>query len=129
MNWLEDRLYSYCKVNSRHSRLPFNIDDKRSLSNSIALHVRGKEYVNDKFIRSNYGLCGKKYYLDTLSLLTRDLRQKVYVFTDDPEFAYSYLCDIDNIEIVITGDPLSEIYILSLFKYIICSNSTFAFWC
>lgn len=128
ISWLEKKLYYYSRVKINQSFSSLNIVDRSCFPNSIALHLRGKEYVTDKNIRSNYGLCGIKYYDLTLAYLQRDISQKVYVFTDDPEFASLHLNTLPNIEIVTIGDPLVEMYLLSLFDFIISSNSTFSFW-
>ena len=98
------------------------IDDLTS-GKCIAIHLRGGDFVNKK-----YDLCDKKYYENALKSMDKEL--PLIIFTDDIKYAKEVFKEYKIKEYVSHGteNSITDMYMLSLAKNIIISNSTFSFW-
>lgn len=109
--------------------------------NSIAIHMRLGDYVNNKF----HGISTSDYYLDALTLLRKKLVfTNIIIFTDDTEnvktvyakfFEEIKYYDNLNYQIITSDskagsitDTISEFILMSMCRYIITANSTFSWW-
>lgn len=90
---------------------------------AIAVHVRGGDFNNKYF-----DLCDKNYYRSALKNFLNNL--PIYIFTDDIPFAKNKLAGMNIAGFISHGitESKKDMYMLSMSKYIILSNSTFAFW-
>ena len=106
---------------------------------SVSVHIRRGDYLDD-INRSIYGnICTDDYYRAALDCGLKGARTaKIYVFSDDSEYAGEYVSklagDRDNvasIEVVSINsgsDSLFDIYLMSLCDCNITANSTFSYW-
>ena len=90
----------------------------------IAVHVRGGDFLNGK----TFNLCGKKYYNKALSKFAE--KKPLYIFTDDSAYAQELLCDYKIAGIVSHSidESIKDMFMMSLAKNLVISNSTFSFW-
>lgn len=92
--------------------------------NSVACHIRLGDYT----ILQNHHLNLHKteYYSNALNQVEVD---KVVVFSDDIQTAKKLnLKSNKSISFVQTSSDIEDLYLMSLFKNIIISNSTFSWW-
>ncbi|WP_442587809.1 alpha-1,2-fucosyltransferase [Pedobacter sp. AW31-3R] len=100
--------------------------------NSISLHIRRCDYVNDPNTFSYHGICGLDYYEKCIEEIVKQVGDPhFFVFSDDPEWA------IDNLK---TGyfttfinhnnadNNFEDLRLMSLCKHNIIANSTFSWW-
>jgi hypothetical protein len=90
-----------------------------NFNNDFALHIRGTDFLNHpELINNNPSLILNKYII-----------KKIYVFTDDIAYANTILNQF-NFEIIFVANYhltiLQEFYLLSNFKNLIITNSTFS---
>lgn len=99
------------------------IENELINARAIAVHVRGGDFLTTKF-----NLCSIEYYREAIDKIKT--RLPLIVFTDDEKYASQLLHDYPIKKIVShpVDKSIIDLYMLSISKYIILSNSTFSFW-
>ena len=131
-------------------RIPGELRAKLVHPNSVAVHVRRKDYLDLPIFQ----VCDSAYYQDAM----REMRSYIpdarfYIFSDDPEWCRGHFTDSDT-EVVdsgpvaaitgrhshgaaetATGDrryeaanPLYDLHLMSLASHHIIANSTYSWW-
>lgn len=93
-------------------------------SSAIAVHVRRRDYAH-------MGLCTEEYYVGAISALREKYPEtQVLIFSDEPNYSEYFLRQYlkDNFQVVMTGDDVLDLYIMTLCEHMIMSNSTFSWW-
>ena len=100
-------------------------------SNSCAIHVRRGDYLLKEYAHL-FLIKDKEYYMQALEYLTKQTDiQKVYIFSNDIEWCRK---ELNLHKETVYGDELNglsdteELFLMSKFKNIIISNSTFSWW-
>lgn len=97
----------------------------------IALHVRRGDYFSSNNI-GVYGVCTEKYYQHAIDYVETKVqgKKKYFVFSDDISWVRSHLALPENVVIVPNYEvaQFSYIYLMSLCRINIISNSTFSWW-
>lgn len=103
-----------------------------SATNSVALHVRRGDYVNDESVRVVHGICSQEYYQACMRQIECAIgTPHYYVFSDEPQWAR------DNIKTAFprtivdhndSQDAIFDIKLMSLCKHNIIVNSSFSWW-
>ena len=99
--------------------------------NSVAIHVRRGDYLNS----DNYDLfgdiCTKGYFDKAIKLICSMVyNPHFFVFSDDINWVKSHL-NISNVTYItsnINSDSWKDMYLMSICKHNIISNSTFSWW-
>lgn len=120
----------YCVGIQPSHDLSFLFDSlNNTLSNKCILHIRGGDLIRSKTALAKYGKLTLDYYRSALDKLTTEELNKVYVYTDDPEYAQTLLNDYELLEYEIVSVSLKDtIKDILLCEYFISSNSTLSFW-
>jgi len=100
-------------------------------SESISLHIRRGDYVANDHTNSYHGVCSLDYYSNALNLALQGMKNpKIYIFTDDPEWAKAQnIWPVDYK--IISGLGLTDIqefHLMSSAKKNIIANSSFSWW-
>ncbi len=99
-------------------------------TNSVCLHMRYGDFLNERFINDLY-VCGEEYYQEGVRLACRDLKDPVfYVFTDEIERVEKFLFP-EGVNYVIVGDgnsALEDLQLMAQCKHFIIPNSTLSWW-
>lgn len=100
-------------------------------SYSTSIHVRRDDYL---LYNDIYNILDKDYYLKAIdSELSKNKHCVFYVFSDDIEWCKDAFKDVKNL-VFIKNDPnnkyssLYDLYLMSICKNNIISNSTFSWW-
>lgn len=104
------------------SKLKVNYSD--TIKNSVACHIRLGDYT----ILQNHHLNLHKtnYYTNALNKIEYD---NIVVFSDDIQTAKQIDLKSDkSISFIQTSSDIEDLYLMSLFRKIIISNSTFSWW-
>ena len=102
--------------------------------NSVALHIRRGDYVNNPATKKAHFICDLSYYQKAISLIKvklneKNLTPKFFVFSDDINWAKENFKSADFIFVSRPEflDP-EELILMSKAKHNIISNSSFSFW-
>jgi len=122
LSWVSTQIYSKFDQPMRDS------------SNSIGVHVRRGDYIENSKVRNLHGYCTDEYYLKSIErILELDSSVTGVVLSSDSFEKTSFLRE-NIIDLGLTVqelkklDPLETLKRLSISKYFIGSNSTFSWW-
>ena len=117
--------------------------EKIGKEESVFLHIRRSDYLDPSCIDRYRDICTESYYRSAFSyvkavhekrkregLVDQGASLKLYIFSDDPEYARETYQDL-GAEIVDWNQGKDSFYdcmLMSLCKYHICANSTFSMW-
>lgn len=104
-------------------------------TNSVAIHIRGGDYLEKDTLKEYGSICTKEYYLRAINAIKKPQfkTMKFFIFTNDIPYAKSLLDNhIPNHAIInnptFSNDPGFDLFLMSKCKFHIISNSTFAWW-
>lgn len=114
-------------IDSKHQSLLSRIDN----CNSVSVHVRRGDYVNDAKTKLAHYTFGLEYYQKAFEIVLEKIDSPVFfVFSDDIQWAKDNL-GLDT-EAVFVSNPemkdCEELIIMSRCKNNIIANSSFSFW-
>ena len=113
---------------SPRAPLPPIAEEIRKEKNSVAIHVRRGDYVNNEDVN----FIGIDYFIRAAEYMKKKLREPVFfVFSDDLNWARKNI-GLEKFEKVVFVDnvsPSSDMAVSSLAKNHIIINSTFVWWC
>jgi hypothetical protein len=103
-----------------------------ALQESVALHVRRKDYIDDPVTHSFHGNCTVEYYNRALGALrSRVALDHIFVFSDDISWAATHLSLGANVTFVNKDGRFSDVdefLIMACCHHFIIANSTFSWW-
>ncbi len=101
-------------------------------NNSIAIHVRRGDYINNSRVLDEYGACSISYYQKAITeVIKTNPDGCFYIFSDDIDWAKSNLSIADKPVVFVEEKSLSdsqELYLMSKCKHNIIANSSFSWW-
>lgn len=136
--WQSKRYVEYLSPSSLFHNLQFNIENElikfsdaiKSEIESVCVHVRRGDYFSPQFV-DIYGVCDIMYFQSAIDyLMVRMDNPVLFIFSDDLEWVKNNLelpsssVFIDNYQV----NQFSYIYLMSLCKHNIISNSSFSWW-
>lgn len=99
--------------------------------NSVCVHIRRGDYFTPRYIKT-YGVCTPSYYHNAIKLIEEKLHNniKYFIFSDDLQWVKENIQLPSNAVFIQNYDvpQISYIYLMSLCKHNIISNSTFSWW-
>lgn len=103
-------------------------------SNSISIHIRRGDYVNNLKTSQTHGICSLDYYHKAIIELTKDKKDdfKLYFFSDDITWVKDNFNKINLNKNYITNNTQEnswiDMFLMSKCKHNIIANSSFSFW-
>jgi hypothetical protein len=102
-------------------------------SNSIAIHIRRGDYVNDKMTAEYHGSCSLDYYLEGIKLLASKKEDFTLVFfSDDSDWVKEQFNDLPYSKIIIDHNKAEnswkDMLLMSSCRHNIIANSSFSWW-
>jgi hypothetical protein len=109
-------------------RIPGDLRRKMSDINSVAVHVRRRDYLNLPIFQ----VCDPLYYSEAMRQMRARLPDaRFFIFSDDPEWCRSEFREADQ-EVVDSGEaaanPLHDLHLMSLASHHIIANSSYSWW-
>jgi len=107
------------------------LNDIASSLNSISLHIRRGDYVEDKTTNQFHGVCDLEYYYHAIEILRRKFGAvKLYVFSDDIAWVKENFVVEENTMYVseLVKNNVEELFLMSRCTHHIIANSTFSWW-
>ncbi len=99
---------------------------------SVSLHVRRGDYVNDPKTTATHGICSISYYVNAINYIANQINNPVfYIFSDDIDwvkknlqinFPHTYIAHNRGVE------SYNDMHLMSLCKHHIIANSSFSWW-
>jgi glycosyl transferase family 11 len=102
--------------------------------NSVFIHVRRGDYVQEKHTANFHGNLSTEYYARALGHLLDLTPCKFFVFSDDPGWCYENFPDFQIVDHNKPGDGTAsgreheDLWLMSLCQHAIIANSAFSFW-
>jgi len=113
------------------SEIAFKIAKKISETNSVSLHIRRGDYVEDKITNQFHGICSLDYYLKAISIILEKVgRPSFFIFSDNIEWAKNNL-KLNYPTIFVSDNPIKdseELILMSQCRHNIIANSSFSWW-
>ncbi len=113
---------------SKHAE-PFYI--KINSSNSVSLHIRRGDYVNNPQTLSYHGVCDIDYYKKAIEIIKSKVSNPTFfIFTDDVAWAKQNF-QLSNEMILVSSPELSQfddLQLMSSCKNAVIANSSFSWW-
>lgn len=101
-------------------------------TNSVSIHVRRGDYMNDFYIKILGAICDMDYYSRAIKYIKSELGDNVhfFIFSDDKEYAQDLFQSeiISFVDFNIGLDSWQDMYLMSKCKHNIIANSTFSWW-
>lgn len=99
--------------------------------NSVSIHIRRGDYINNPKTNQFHGVCSLEYYNDAIKLISQKINDPVFfIFSDDIDWAKANL-KIDY-PIFYVSDKKTpdyeELAIMSKCRHNIIANSSFSWW-
>lgn len=122
------KLYTFPEINAQNKE----IESKIQSTNSVSIHIRRGDYVNDKEYNKAIGTTSLDYYNKAIKHIEKKTEKPVYyIFSDSPDWVNENLEILQNAtQIDWNTGKLSyiDMQLMSLCKHNIIANSTFSWW-
>lgn len=126
-NGIRDILLKEVDLSIGFSPEAVSIIERISVPGTVSLHIRrGDHYGNKK-----YGVCPADYYQKALQLIRQRIGNfKLFIFSDDIEFAKQSVQSIEECEFVSRPEikDYEELLLMAHCSHNIIANSTFSWW-
>lgn len=101
-------------------------------SNSISIHVRRGDYVNDNKTNKRHGVCNLNYYKEAINVILNKISNPTFfIFSDDSGWVKQNL-KLSYPNIIVDCNfqkkDYEDLRLMSLCKHNIISNSSFGWW-
>lgn len=101
-------------------------------TNSISIHIRRGDYVEDKATNAYHGICSLEYYLEAIKLLeSRYENLTLFFFSDDIEWVKITFKNIKHQKFFVNNNvdnSYVDMLLMSSCKCNIIANSSFSWW-
>lgn len=119
----------FLSLSDRNEKLEKRLREKES----VAVHIRGGDYLKKENNEIWGGICNKEYYRRSIEYMWGHLNKPIfYVFTNDMEHAKQILEleSVPHIFVDWNGEEKGyiDLYLMSLCKHQIIANSSFSWW-
>lgn len=117
----------HCEVPEASQNFVEKIDSR----NSVSLHIRRGDYLNDTQIGVYGGICTESYYKQAVTMMKEKVpRASFFIFTNDPVYVKEHISG-EDFEVVDCNDEEAgylDMLLMSHCKHHIIANSSFSWW-
>ena len=128
---MKDELKSQFRFNKPEDTENIHIINDISSKNSVSIHVRRGDFLNEENINLFGDVCNKSYYETAIDLIKTKVNQPhFFIFSNDMEWVKENL-KIDNVTYITCNtdeNSWKDMYLMSLCQHNIIANSTFSWW-
>ncbi|MDD2935319.1 MAG: alpha-1,2-fucosyltransferase [Candidatus Pacebacteria bacterium] len=100
-------------------------------SESVSIHIRRGDYINNQKTSAFHGTCSLDYYKEATNLIEKKVKNpKYFIFSDDVEWVKNNLM-LSHPAVYVSGNNLpdyEEMILMSKCKHNIIANSSFSWW-
>ena len=125
-----DEIIRLINFNSNRKSYNRKLSSKILNSKSLAIHIRGGDYIAFEKENPNYGALSELYYKKAMKIIEKNLKNfDIYIFTDDKSYFFkNNFLNTYKYTLVDSGSDINDLYLMSLCKNFIISNSTYSWW-
>ena len=117
---------------SKLSKKNFSLKTRIDKSNSVSIHIRRGDYVNNPNAFKTHGVCSVEYYRESI----KEVKKKIvnptfFIFSDDFNWVRENKIIEDNYELVDWNqgkESYVDMEMMSYCKHNIIANSSFSWW-
>ena len=99
---------------------------------SVSIHFRRGDYVNDKNANKLFNTLTMDYYNSAVKKISKSIKNpSLFIFSDDPEWTQKnikFSCPTTYVNINCADKNYEDLRLMSLCKHNIIANSTFSWW-
>lgn len=98
---------------------------------TVSVHIRRGDYVNNSTTLAFHGLCSIDYYNNAISCISHKVANPLFIFiSDDIEWCKQYFNNIPNSIFIENnkGADYEDLRLMSMCKHNIIANSSFSWW-
>lgn len=123
--------FPFAKLDTYYQKI-FN-DIVSSNEESLAIHVRRGDYVDDTKTNEFHGFCGLEYYLNAISkILSYRKISTVYFFSDDISWVKDKFDFLEISKYYVSNNEIDngwmDLFLMTKCNHNIISNSSFSWW-
>jgi hypothetical protein len=99
--------------------------------NSVAIHIRRGDYLNNPKVKYFHGVLGESYYKKSINYIKKNLKKPLFfIFSDDINLVKKTFLFLNKKKYIFidTKSSTSDLYLMSNCKHFIIANSTFSWW-
>jgi hypothetical protein len=137
--WASEKYFTDIENQLRKDFTPKTVDDyylstlaEIKAVNSVSLHFRRGDYVNDPGTNRHHGVTGFDYYQQAMKIIEEKIKDPVYfVFSDDIEWVKNNLKTNQQVHFIKQPDQsrsYQDLLLMSQCSHNIIANSTFSWW-
>jgi hypothetical protein len=119
-------------VKYQQDRQSKNFADLIKSTESVSLHVRRADYVQDALTNKTHGTCDQDYYNDCVNYIGAHVSSPhFYIFSDEPKWAKDNLKFDFPMTFVDCNDAsrnYEDMRLMSMCKHNVIANSSFSWW-
>lgn len=111
--------------------LNYALAEEMKSCNSVSMHIRRGDYLDDKNREMFGGICTEEYYEQAIKMIKEEVPDaRFYIFSDDAAYVKGRYQgeDYTVVDINHGRDSFYDIWLMSNCRHNICANSTFSFW-
>ena len=101
-------------------------------SESVSIHFRRGDYINDIKVNNRYGVCSLQYYKKSINYFLKRFKHiNFFIFSDDILWVENNLPKMNNVHFVKHEEechPYEEVFLMSKCNHNIIANSTYSWW-
>ena len=102
---------------------------------TAAIHLRLGDFITNRQAAEMSGVVGVEYLAKALTILREASIERIVVFSDEPQKAFRIISQLSSIPVAQSKElfgrgtsPFHDLFALSTFNNIVCTNSTYSFW-
>jgi hypothetical protein len=100
-----------------------------AVCNSVSIHIRRGDYVNNPTTNNYHGVCSLDYYYKAKAVITEKIADpRFFIFSDDIKWARENLKSERPLTFVSGGKNFEDLSLMSQCKHNIIANSSFSWW-
>lgn len=108
------------------------LDNISKSANSVSLHIRRGDYVNDRITNRFHGTCSIDYYKKAIDFLINKIGNDITIFIFSDDIAWAKENVIFPYPLIFVSSPeipdYEELILMSKCKHNIIANSSFSWW-
>lgn len=130
---IDDIIKKELKVKTAPSEKNRKMIEEISSCNSVCLHIRRGDYVDNPKWSRELNICGEEYYKKAVELIKKKTENPVFfVFSNSSEdlkwIEKNYNFDADLRYVDLNNPDYEELRLMYMCRHFIISNSTFSWW-
>jgi hypothetical protein len=122
------KLFRFPKIKDKLLQKYLNLIKNK---NSVAIHVRRGDYLNNPKVRYVHGILKEDYYKKSISYLKKRVKNPFFfIFSDDVELVKKtfFFFNKEKFIFIDAKSSINALHLMSNCKHFIIANSTFSWW-